>query len=78
VRFAGPNLEPSEAVGWNGYLYPWTFSVYDFEPITGRILQPPLTSDVPGTQLRDLLFCSRKVDFDPLAVRIPYYHSNLQ
>jgi hypothetical protein len=37
----GVNLEPSEAVGWDGYLYPWTFSVHDFEPITGRIHQPP-------------------------------------
>jgi homogentisate 1,2-dioxygenase len=35
------NLEPSEAVGWDGFLYPWTFSVHDFEPITGRIHQPP-------------------------------------
>ena len=34
-------LEPSEAVGWDGFLFPWTFSIHDFEPITGRIHQPP-------------------------------------
>jgi homogentisate 1,2-dioxygenase len=32
---------PLHLVGWDGYLYPWTFSVHDFEPITGRIHQPP-------------------------------------
>jgi homogentisate 1,2-dioxygenase len=32
-------LDPSDAVGWDGYVYPWTFCVHDFGPITGRIHQ---------------------------------------
>ena len=74
------DYHPFDVVGWDGYLYPWTFSVHDFEPITGRIHQPPsVASDV----LRDATsaicsFCPRKLDFDPLAVPIPYHHSNLQ
>jgi homogentisate 1,2-dioxygenase len=51
-------------VGWDGYLYPWTFSIHDFEPITGRIHQPP-----PSHQTFQV---------DPLAIPIPYHHSNLQ
>jgi homogentisate 1,2-dioxygenase len=35
------DYHPLDVVGWDGYLYPWTFSVHDFEPITGRIHQPP-------------------------------------
>jgi hypothetical protein len=66
-------------VGWDGYLYPWTFSVHDFEPITGRIHQPPPSHQTfQGRNFVICSFCPRRLDFDPLAVPIPYHHSNLQ
>ena len=50
------DYHPFDVVGWDGYLYPWTFSIHDFEPITGRIHQPPpVAPDLPGAELRDLL-----------------------
>ena len=50
------DYHPFDVVGWDGYLYPWTFSIHDFEPITGRIHQPPpVAPDVRGAELRDLL-----------------------
>jgi homogentisate 1,2-dioxygenase len=71
--------EPFQIVGWDGYLYPWTFSVHDFEPITGRIHQPPPSHQTfQGRNFVICSFCPRKLDFDPLAVPIPYHHSNLQ
>src|SRR5437667_3530497 len=71
--------EPSDVVGWDGYLYPWTFSIHDFEPITGRIHQPPPSHQTfQGQNFVICSFCPRKLDFDPLAVPIPYHHSNLQ
>jgi homogentisate 1,2-dioxygenase len=67
---------PSYRVGWDGYLYPWTFSVHDFEPITGRIHQPlPSHQTFQGRNFVICSFCPRKLDFDPLAVPIPYHHS---
>jgi homogentisate 1,2-dioxygenase len=66
-------------VGWDGYLYPWTFSIHDFEPITGRIhMPPPSHQTFQGPNFVICSFCPRKLDFDPLAVPIPYHHSNLQ
>ena len=73
------DYHPFDVVGWDGYLFPWTFSIHDFEPITGRIHQPPPSHQT--FQGRNFVICSfspRKLDFDPLAVPIPYHHSNLQ
>jgi homogentisate 1,2-dioxygenase len=73
------DYHPFDVVGWDGYLYPWTFSVHDFEPITGRIHQPPPSHQTfQGQNFVICSFCPRKLDFDPLAVPIPYHHSNLQ
>jgi homogentisate 1,2-dioxygenase len=73
------DYHPFDVVGWDGYLYPWTFSVHDFEPITGRIHQPPPSHQTfQGHNFVICSFCPRKLDFDPLAVPIPYHHSNLQ
>src|SRR5215813_2894459 len=73
------DYHPLDVVGWDGYLYPWTFSVHDFEPITGRIHQPPPSHQTfQGRNFVICSFCPRKLDFDPLAVPIPYHHSNLQ
>ena len=73
------DYHPFDVVGWDGYLYPWTFSVHDFEPITGRIHQPPPSHQTfQGRNFVICSFCPRKLDFDPIAVPIPYHHSNLQ
>jgi homogentisate 1,2-dioxygenase len=73
------DYHPFDVVGWDGYLYPWTFSIHDFEPITGRIhMPPPSHQTFAGPNFVICSFCPRKLDFDPLAVPIPYHHSNLQ
>jgi homogentisate 1,2-dioxygenase len=73
------DYHPFDVVGWDGFLYPWTFSIHDFEPITGRIHQPPPSHQTfQGHNFVICSFCPRKLDFDPEAVPIPYHHSNLQ
>jgi homogentisate 1,2-dioxygenase len=70
---------PFDVVGWDGYLYPWTFNIEDFEPVTGRIHQPP-----PAHQTfegRNFVVCSfvpRLFDYHPQAIPAPYNHSNIQ
>ena len=72
------DYHPFDVVGWDGYVYPWTFSVHDFEPITGRIhMPPPSHLTFQGRNFVICSFCPRKLDFDPLAIPIPYHHSNL-
>lgn len=69
---------PFDVVGWDGYLYPYTFSIYDFEPITGRIHQPPPVHQT--FQAQGLVVCSfvpRLFDYHPLAIPAPYNHSNI-
>jgi homogentisate 1,2-dioxygenase len=69
---------PFDLVGWDGYLWPFAFNIGDFEPITGRVHQPPpvhLTF-----QPRNFVVCSfvpRKFDYHPLAIPAPYNHSNI-
>ena len=73
------DYHPFDVVGWDGYVYPWTFNISDFEPITGRIHQPPPSHQTfAGRNFVICSFCPRKLDFDPLAIPIPYHHSNLQ
>jgi homogentisate 1,2-dioxygenase len=73
------DYHPFDVVGWDGYVYPWTFSIHDFEPITGRIhMPPPSHQTFAGPNFVICSFCPRKLDFDPLAIPIPYHHSNLQ
>jgi homogentisate 1,2-dioxygenase len=72
------DYHPFDIVGWDGYVYPWTFSIHDFEPITGRIhMPPPSHQTFQGRNFVICSFCPRKLDFDPLAIPIPYHHSNL-
>jgi len=69
---------PFDVVGWDGCLYPYTFNVADFEPITGRVHQPPPVHQVfEGGNFVVCTFVPRKVDYHPLAVPVPYYHSNV-
>ncbi|ROO83075.1 homogentisate 1,2-dioxygenase [Actinocorallia herbida] len=69
---------PFDVVGWDGCLYPYTFNVADFEPITGRIHQPPPVHQVfEGSGFVICNFVPRKVDYHPLSIPVPYYHSNV-
>jgi homogentisate 1,2-dioxygenase len=69
---------PFDVVGWDGCLYPYAFNVADFEPITGRVHQPPPVHQVfEGTNFVVCNFVPRKVDYHPLAIPVPYYHSNV-
>ena len=69
---------PLDVVGWDGCLYPYVFNVRDFEPITGRIHQPPPVHQVfEGANFVICNFVPRKVDYHPLAIPVPYYHSNV-
>ncbi|AXH96288.1 homogentisate 1,2-dioxygenase [Ornithinimicrobium avium] len=69
---------PFDVVGWDGCLYPYVFNVSDFEPITGRVHQPPPVHQVfEGTNFVVCNFVPRKVDYHPLSIPVPYYHSNV-
>ena len=69
---------PFDVIGWDGCLYPYTFNVADFEPITGRIHQPPPAHQVfEGANFVICNFVPRKVDYHPLSIPVPYYHSNV-
>jgi homogentisate 1,2-dioxygenase len=69
---------PLDVVGWDGCLYPYAFNVRDFEPITGRVHQPPPVHQVfEGWNFVVCNFVPRKVDYHPLSIPVPYYHSNV-
>ncbi|WP_101525447.1 homogentisate 1,2-dioxygenase [Nocardioides houyundeii] len=75
LTYAG---HPFDVVGWDGCLYPHTFNVAEFEPITGRVHQPPPVHQVfEGRNFVVCNFVPRKVDYHPLAIPVPYYHSNV-
>ncbi|MFJ9783015.1 homogentisate 1,2-dioxygenase [Amycolatopsis sp. NPDC101161] len=77
TRYVYPT-HPFDVVGWDGFLYPYTFNIADFEPITGRVHQPPPVHQVfEGQNFVICNFVPRKVDYHPLAVPVPYYHSNV-
>ncbi|KQV75506.1 homogentisate 1,2-dioxygenase [Aeromicrobium sp. Root344] len=72
------DTHPFDVVGWDGCLYPYTFNVSDYEPITGRVHQPPPVHQVfEGQNFVVCNFVPRKVDYHPLAIPVPYYHSNV-
>jgi homogentisate 1,2-dioxygenase len=69
---------PFDVVGWDGCLYPYTFNVEDYMPITGKVHQPPPVHQVfEGNNFVICNFVPRKVDYHPLAIPVPYYHSNV-
>ena len=73
------DYHPFDVVGWDGYVYPYTFNVHDFEPRTGRLhLPPPVHQTFQGPNFVICSFCPRELDYDPQAVPLPYHHSNLQ
>ncbi|MEP1035456.1 homogentisate 1,2-dioxygenase [Ekhidna sp.] len=69
---------PFDLIGWDGYLYPYALSIHDFEPITGRIHQPPPVHQT--FQAYGYVICSfvpRLFDYHPQAIPAPYNHSNI-
>lgn len=69
---------PFDVVGWDGYLYPYAFSIHDFEPRAGRFHVPPPTHQTfEGPGFVVCSFCPRKLDWDPEAIPVPYHHSNI-
>src|SRR3954454_17588112 len=69
---------PFDVVGWDGCLYPWALSIHDFEPITGRIHQPPpVHQTFQGPNFVVCSFVPRKLDYHPLSIPVPYNHSNI-
>ncbi|MDQ6687806.1 MAG: homogentisate 1,2-dioxygenase, partial [Actinomycetota bacterium] len=69
---------PLDVVGWDGCLYPYTFNVEDFMPITGKVHQPPPVHQVfEGHNFVMCNFLPRKVDYHPQSIPVPYYHSNV-
>ncbi len=69
---------PFDVVGWDGCLYPYTFNIEDYMPITGKVHQPPPVHQVfEGHNFVVCNFLPRKVDYHPLSIPVPYYHSNV-
>jgi homogentisate 1,2-dioxygenase len=69
---------PFDVVGWDGYLFPWIFNVRDFEPITGRIHQPPpVHQTFRGNNFVICSFVPRLFDYHPDGIPAPYNHSNV-
>jgi homogentisate 1,2-dioxygenase len=69
---------PFDVVGWDGCLYPYKLSIYDFEPVTGRVHQPPpVHQTFAGPRFVVCSFVPRKLDYHPLAVPVPYNHANV-
>ena len=69
---------PFDVVGYDGYNYPYAFSIHDFEPITGRIHQPPPVHQTFETNAFVVCsFCPRLYDYHPQSIPAPYNHSNI-
>lgn len=69
---------PFDVVGWDGYNYPYAFNIQDFEPITGRIHQPPPVHQTFETKSYVVCsFCPRLYDYHPESIPAPYNHSNI-
>lgn len=69
---------PFDVVGWDGCCYPFAFSIHDFEPITGRVHQPPPVHQT--FEANNFVVCSfvpRLFDYHPQAIPAPYNHSNI-
>ena len=69
---------PFDVVGWDGHLYPYAFNIADFEPITGRIHQPPpVHQTFEGPNFVVCSFVPRKFDYHPEGIPAPYNHANV-
>ena len=71
-------FHPFDVVGWDGYNFPYAFSIHNFEPITGRVHQPPPVHQTFETKAFVVCsFCPRLYDYHPKAIPAPYNHSNI-
>ena len=69
---------PFDVIGWDGCCYPFAFSIHDFEPITGRVHQPPpVHQTFEGHNFVVCSFCPRLFDYHPMSIPAPYNHSNI-
>lgn len=69
---------PFDVVGWDGYVYPYAFSIHNFEPITGRLhMPPPIHQTFAAKGFVICSFCPRMYDYHPLSIPAPYNHSNI-
>lgn len=69
---------PFDAIGWDGYLYPFGFSIHNYEPITGRLhMPPPIHQTFEGKGYVICSFVPRLYDYHPLSIPAPYNHSNV-
>lgn len=69
---------PFDVVGWDGCEYPFAISIHDFEPITGRVHQPPpVHQHFDGHQFVICSFVPRMFDYHPQSIPAPYHHSNI-
>lgn len=69
---------PFDAIGWDGFHYPYAFSIHNFEPITGRVHQPPpVHQTFEANNFVVCSFCPRLFDYHPRAIPAPYNHSNI-
>lgn len=69
---------PFDVIGWDGYNFPYGFSIHNFEPITGRVHQPPPVHQTFETSAFVVCsFCPRMYDYHPQAIPAPYNHSNI-
>ena len=69
---------PFDVVGWDGYNYPWAFNIKNFEPITGRVHQPPpVHQTFEAHNFVICSFCPRLYDYHPNSIPAPYNHSNI-
>ncbi len=70
---------PLDVIGWDGFLFPYAFNIADFEPITGRVHQPPpVHQTFSGHNYVVCSFVPRLFDYHPLAIPAPYNHANVQ
>ncbi|HQV01179.1 MAG TPA: homogentisate 1,2-dioxygenase, partial [Bacteroidia bacterium] len=69
---------PFDLVGYDGYCFPYSFSIFNFEPITGRIhMPPPIHQTFQGNNFVICSFVPRLYDYHPQAIPAPYHHSNI-
>ena len=69
---------PFDVIGWDGYNFPYGFSIHNFEPITGRVHQPPPVHQTFETSAFVICsFCPRLYDYHPQSIPAPYNHSNI-
>ncbi|MFM9945514.1 MAG: homogentisate 1,2-dioxygenase [Bacteroidia bacterium] len=69
---------PFDAIGWDGFVYPFGFSIHNYEPITGRLhMPPPIHQTFEGHNFVICSFVPRLYDYHPLSVPAPYNHSNV-